>query len=126
MMGLRKFGQRGVGLGFTLYHCVRGFYRREVGDYSDVVIPVGVLNVNGDGFLHFPVETGDHPSGACHVSQTTLVVIAGGRNTLVGSTVRKDKGSPDIQNYTRSRPKGPEKDSRRWGGCGVPHCRPLS
>lgn len=68
-----------LGWGLTLYHCVRGLHRGEVGDHSDIVIPVGVLNVNGDGLLHFPVQTGHHPRGACHIGQTALVVIAGGK-----------------------------------------------
>lgn len=63
----------------TLYHCVGGLHGRQVGNNSDVIITVGVLNVDGDGFLHFPVQTGHHPRWACHIGQAALMVIAGGQ-----------------------------------------------
>lgn len=41
--------------GLTLYHCVGGLHRRQVGNDGDIIITVGVFNVNSDGLLHFPV-----------------------------------------------------------------------
>lgn len=67
--------------GLTLYHCVGSLHRRQVGNNSDVIITVGVLNVDGDGFLHFPVQTGHHSRGACHIGQAALMIIAGGQYT---------------------------------------------
>ncbi len=34
----------------TLHNSIRRFYRRKISDNSDVIIPVGALNVNVDGF----------------------------------------------------------------------------
>lgn len=67
------------GEGLTLHHCVGGLHRRQVGNDGNVIVTVGVLDIDGDGFLHFPVQTGHHPSGACHVGQAALMVIAGGQ-----------------------------------------------
>ena len=48
-------GRTVVREGLTLHHCVGGLHRRQVGNDGDIVITVGVLNVNSDGLLHLPV-----------------------------------------------------------------------
>lgn len=63
--------------GFTLHHGVRGLHRGQVGDYGNVVVSAGALDVDIDGALNFAVKAGHHARGICHIGQATLAVIPG-------------------------------------------------
>ncbi len=51
----------------TLHNSIRRFYRWKISDNSDVIIPVGALNVNVDGFFDLPMQTCNHSGGVRHI-----------------------------------------------------------
>lgn len=60
----------------TLNNCIGSLHRGEICDDRDIVIPIRILNVDGNRLFHLSMKASYHSSGTCYIGQTPFMIIA--------------------------------------------------